>query len=123
MKKSLSILLILLLDGALLAGCGAKGKPAESGFTKETALEAVGNYCRETYGWDPEESDPAVMYLEVSEETETELLLIFRSYTGAFVHFRVDKATGTAKMTEVVPALGIEDEAGTLDLQDYLPGK
>ena len=45
------------------------------------------------------------------------------SYTGALVHFYVDKANGTTRMVESVPALGVEEEAGTINLFDYLEKK
>ena len=41
-------------------------------------------------------------------------------YTGALVYFYVDKVSGTTKMVEHVPALNIENEAGTIELVDYL---
>ena len=49
--------------------------------------------------------------------------LLFRSYTGAFVFFYVDKASGTTKMVEKVPDLGIEKEAGTMNLFEYIEKK
>lgn len=62
------------------------------------------------------------MYVEMGEESETGYQVIFRSYTGAFVYFDVDKATGTTKMTEYAPAVDVEEEAGTINLYDYLNG-
>ena len=56
----------------------------------------------------------------MGEETDTEYQVIFRSYTGAFVYFYVDKESGTARMIEYVPALEIEEEAGTINIFDYL---
>jgi hypothetical protein len=46
--------------------------------------------------------------------------VVFRSYTGALVHFYVDKANGMTRMVESVPALGVEEEAGKNNLFDYL---
>ena len=46
--------------------------------------------------------------------------VIFRSYTGTFVTFYVDKGTGAARIVESVPSLGVEEEVGTIDLHDYL---
>ena len=56
----------------------------------------------------------------MGEETETEYQVVFRSYTGAFVHFFVDKTSGTTKMVEKVPDLNVEADAGTINLFDYL---
>jgi hypothetical protein len=36
------------------------------------------------------------------------------------VHFYVDKANGTTRMVESVPALHVEEEAGTINLLDYI---
>ena len=46
--------------------------------------------------------------------------VVFRSYTGAFIHFYVNKASGTTRMVEKVPSLNVEEESGTIDLFDYL---
>lgn len=61
-----------------------------------------------------------MMYIEMGEETETEYQVVFRSYTGAFVYFYVDKTSGTTRMVEHVPTLNIKDETGTINLFDYL---
>ena len=60
------------------------------------------------------------MYVEMGEETDSTYQVIFRSYTGAFVNFYVDKASGTTRMEEYVPTLDIRSEAGTINLLDYL---
>ena len=44
----------------------------------------------------------------------------FRSYTGAFVHFYVNKTSGTTRIVEKVPSLNVEEDAGTIELFDYL---
>jgi hypothetical protein len=56
----------------------------------------------------------------MGEETESEYQVIFRSYTGSFVYFYVDKVSGTTRLIEYVPNLEIEEDAGTIDLYDYL---
>ena len=118
MKSSFLTLLAVLLACALLQGCGAKR--AKNEITAETAYEGVSNYCRETYDWSIAEENPDIMSLEMGEETETAYQVVFRSYTGAFVYFEVDKATGMTKLTESVPTLGIESDAGSIDLHEYL---
>jgi len=47
-------------------------------------------------------------------------IVVFRSYTGATVHFYVDKHTGVTRMVEKVPLLDIENETGRINLFDYL---
>lgn len=97
------------------------------GITVEKAYQGVGNYCHEAYGWsgaedvEPSQDDAPLMYLEMGEESATEYQVMFRSYTGTFVYFYVDKASGSTRMEEYVPALDIRSDAGTIDLKDYLP--
>ena len=38
--------------------------------------------------------------------------VVFRSYTGPFVHFYVNKTSGTTKMVEKVPNLNVEEDDG-----------
>ncbi len=90
---------------------------AETQLTDETAYEAIQNYCNETYGFSPKSSS---MYLVTEDSTDTEYKIKFRSYTGAFVYFYVDKETGIARIVEAVPDLDVEEETGTINVFDYL---
>ncbi len=65
-------------------------------------------------------ANPSIMGVEMGEETDSAYHVVFRSYTGALVHFYVDKANGMTRMVESVPALGVEEEAGKINLFDYL---
>ena len=89
-------------------------------ITAEMAYEGVNNYCHSAYDWSVAEDNPSMMSLTMGEETETEYQVIFRSYTGAIVYFYVDKTTGTTRMVEYVPTLDVKNEAGTIDLFDYI---
>jgi hypothetical protein len=60
------------------------------------------------------------MSIEMGEETDSAYLVVFRSYTGAFVNFYVNKTSGTTRVEEYVPVLDIKSETGTIDLFDYL---
>ncbi|MBQ3365016.1 MAG: hypothetical protein IJG42_13915 [Muribaculaceae bacterium] len=106
----------------LLCSCH-NGKTHEiqaTGITAEMAYEGVNNYCHSEYDWSIAEENPAMMSVTMGEETEAEYKVIFRSYTGALVNFYVDKASGTTRLVESVPALGIDSVAGTINLLDYL---
>ena len=92
-------------------------------ITAEMAYEGINNYCHSNYDWSVAEENPSMMYVAMGDETETEYKVIFRSYTGAFTYFYVNKANGTTRMVEYVPALDIESEAGTINLSDYLDKK
>ena len=134
MKKRFFVFIVALVMGLMLQGCGTGDEAADSPnpsedlitaasknhITEETAFEGVYNYCHSAYDWSIAEDDPDIMYLEMGEETETEYQVIFRSYTGSFVYFHVDKSSGITRLTEYVPILGIEEDAGTINLYDYL---
>ena len=107
-----------------LCSCGSKGtKESQSKITAEMALEGVSNYCHSTYDWSVAKDNPDIMYVQMGEETDSAFQVVFRSYTGAFVNFYVDKTSGTTRMEEYVPALDIKSEAGTIELFDYLEQK
>ena len=89
-------------------------------ITKETAFEGVNNYCHREYDWSVAKDNPDIMYVQMGEETDSTYHVVFRSYTGAFVYFYVNKASGTTRMVEKVPNLNIEEESGTIELFDYL---
>lgn len=119
MKK---ILLLTVLMALLLCSCrnGKTASVQSAGITTEMALEGVNNYCHSEYDWSVAEGNPSLMSVTMGEETETEYKVIFRSYTGAIVNFFVDKTSGATRMVEYVPTLDVENEAGTIDLRDYL---
>ena len=114
--KHITFLIVL----AVLFFCSCGTNATKSEITAEMAYEGVSNYCRSAYDWSMAEANPSMMYVEMGEETESEYQVVFRSYTGAFVYFYVEKSSGTTKMVEYVPALNIKEEAGTIDLFDYL---
>ncbi len=100
-----------------------QNKPAETAkapITADMAYQGVNNYCHDRYDWSMAEENPSIMYVQMGEETETEYQVVFRSYTGAFVYFYVDKSSGTTRMVEYVPSLDVKSEAGTIELSDYL---
>ena len=134
MKKLFYAIIITFTIGTMLKGCVSKNEivdnshPLEtsnmetthSGITKERAYEGVYNYCHSEYDWSIAKENPSIMYVEMGSESETEYQVIFRSYTGAFVYFYVDKLNGNTRMIEYVPNLDIKNEAGTINLHDYL---
>ena len=109
----------IVLAVLLFCSCGGNSS-TKSEITAEMAYEGVSNYCHSEYDWSKAEDNPSLMYVEMGEETESEYQVVFRSYTGAFVYFYVEKTSGTTRMVECVPALNIKEEAGTIDLFDYL---
>ena len=112
-----SFILIVLL----FCSCGSKSnKESQSEITAEMALEGVSNYCHSAYDWSVAKDNPDIMGVEMGEETDSTYQVVFRSYTGALLNFYVDKTSGTTRMEEYVPTLDIRNEAGTIDIFDYL---
>ena len=89
-------------------------------ITEEMAFEGISNYCHKEYDWSMAKDNPDMMYLQMGEETDSTYQVIFRSYTGALVHFYVNKTSGNTRMVEKVPSLNVEEEAGTINLFDYI---
>ena len=89
-------------------------------ITADMAYEGINNYCHSAYDWSVAKDNPDIMYLTMGEETDSAYQVIFRSYTGAFVHFYVNKTSGTTRIVEKVPSLNVEEDAGTIELFDYL---
>jgi len=84
------------------------------------AYEGVSNYCHSEYDWSVAKANSSIMYVQMGEETDSVYQVVFRSYTGAFVNFYVDKTSGTTRMEEYVPTLDVKSEAGTINILDYL---
>ena len=99
--------------------CSFGSNTTKSEITAELAYEGVNNYCHKEYDWSVAEENPDIMYVQMGEETDSTYQVIFRSYTGAFAHFYVDKTSGTTRIVEKVPSLNVEEEAGTINLFDY----
>ena len=105
----------------LLCSCGSKStKESQSKITAEMALEGVNNYCHSEYDWSIAKDNPDIMGVQMGEESDSAYQVVFRSYTGAFVNFYVDKTNGTTRMEEYVPTLGVKNDAGTIEIFDYL---
>ena len=89
-------------------------------ITADMAYEGVNKYCHSAYDWSVAKDNPDIMYVQMGEETDPAYQVLFRSYTGAFVHFYVNKTSGTTRIVEKVPNLNVEEETGTIELFDYL---
>ena len=116
LKKQNIIFISLIITIFMLIGCDSKSEY----ISEDMAYEGISNYCHEEYDWSIAENNPDIMYVIMGEETESEYQVIFRSYTGSFVYFYVDKLSGTTRLIECVPNLNIEEEVGTIYLYDYL---
>jgi hypothetical protein len=115
------IVIVLVVTALLLNSCGSKStNESQSKITAEMALEGVSNYCHKEFDWSMAKDNPDIMGVEMGEETDSAYQVVFRSYTGAFVNFYVDKTSGTTRMEEYVPTLDVKEDAGTINLYNYL---
>ena len=113
----LSVLAVLFLGSCHRNKTEVSQSPA---ITAEMAYEGVNNYCHREYDWSAAEENSTMMYVTMGDETEAEYKVVFRSYTGALVNFYVDKASGTTRVVESVPTLGVDSLVATIDLSEYL---
>ena len=118
MKRAI---LLCLLFGMLLTACGGK---AGKRVTDEQAVTAVKNYCLAA---NPDlegivDAGEYPVYWDVSSSDEHEIVVLFRSYTGALVWYHVDPASGETYATQSVPGITAEEERTdeSLNVWDYL---
>ena len=123
-------IIMALLMMTMLAGCGGSNgaseatDPAEAEtITDEQALSAIKNYCLER---NPNlESIVNDGEYEVNWEIEAtddqEIVVLFRSYTGAEVRYYIDRATGDTYVTEFVSGITEEEERTdeSFNVKDY----
>ena len=115
------LITICLLATMLLCSCGSKStKESQSKITAEMALEGVNNYCHSEYDWSLAKDNPDIMGVQMGEDSDSAYQVVFRSYTGAFVNFYVDKTSGTTRMEEYVPNLNVRNDVGTIDIFGYI---
>lgn len=129
MRKIFYIVSIILASMLLLFACSSKNNAVESAnnntnikekITKDIAFSGVNSYCHQNFDWLIAKDNPEIMSVEIGEETDTEYEVIFRSYTGSFTYFYVNKSDGKTRIVEYVPALDIKEESGTINIFDYI---
>ena len=115
------IVIVLVVTALLLNSCGSKGtnEPLNK-ITAEMAYGGVDNYCHKEYDWSMAKDNPDIMGVQMGEDSDSAYQVVFRSYTGAFVNFYVDKTSGTTRMEEYVPNLNVRNDVGTIDIFDYI---
>ena len=81
-------------------------------LTDEEALSAVRNYC---FSSDPDlesivDSEDYTVYWEIASSDESEIVVLYRSYTGAEIRYYIDRVMGSAYVTEFVPGITEEEQ-------------
>ncbi|MCR5790721.1 MAG: hypothetical protein K6G83_12600 [Lachnospiraceae bacterium] len=93
-------------------------------ITEEQALVAIKEYC---FAANPdlegmEDSDDYTIYWDVSTNENGEIVVLYRSYTGAQIRYYIDPESGETYVTELVPEI-IDEEQRTeegFNVKDFL---
>ncbi len=93
-------------------------------ITKEQAVEAIRRYCIAN---NPEleamsASDDYTIYWDASLTDTGEIVVLYRSYTGALIRYYINPDTGEAYVTEFVPGITDREQKTDerLNVNDYL---
>ena len=93
-------------------------------ITYEQARDAIRNYCHSNNPdlEDLEKSGEYPIYWGVVSNDENEIVILYRSYTGALTYFYIDPVTGETYTTESVPGitLGEERTDESFNVKDYI---
>ncbi len=81
-------------------------------LTDEEALSAVKNYClTNNPGLERMvDSEDYTVYWQVVSSDESEIVVLYRSYTGAEIRYYIDRVMGSAYITEFVPGITPEEQ-------------
>ncbi|WP_173385585.1 hypothetical protein [Ruminococcus flavefaciens] len=93
-------------------------------LSEDQALDAIKNYC---FTNNPElknmaSSDEYTIYWNVTSNTANEIVVLYRSYTGAETRYYIDPVSGETYSTELVPGI-IDEEQRTeesFNVKDYM---
>ena len=93
-------------------------------LSNEQALAAIKAYC---YRSNPDleamvNAGEYPIFWEIAAADEQQVVVLFRSYTGAEVRYYIDRASGEAYVTEFVPGITPEEQRTeeSLNVRDYL---
>ena len=132
-KRMTGVTVLCLMLCICLTGCAQQrqeiaGNGQESGpekiVTDEQAVTAIREYCHVNNPdlEDIENAGEYPVYWDVESATNQEIVVLFRSYTGAQIRYYIDRISGNTYVTEYVP--GITDEEERTDEEfsvwDYL---
>lgn len=100
-----------------------QGESAAEPVTAKQAIDAVKNYCM-TVNPDLKsmmDSDEYTMYWDVTSTSPEEIVVLYRSYTGAQVRYYIDPASGDTYVTEMVPGIMDEEQRTeeSFNIRDY----
>ena len=108
-----------MMNTLAIISAGKEGK-----ITEEQALLAIKKYCRannpDLEGM--EDSEEYTLYWDVSTGDTGEIVVLYRSYTGAQIRYYINPDSGETYVTELVPGI-IDEEQPTdesFNIKDYI---
>ena len=91
-------------------------------ISDEQAIDAIRKYC---CAINPDLESIAAeeypVYWEIVSSDDSEIVVLFRSYTGSQVRYYINRATGITNITEFVPGITDEEEptGETFNIRDF----
>ena len=99
-------------------------RKGETVLSDEQAVSSVRNYC---YTSNPDlegivNAGESQVYWEIASSSENEIVVLFRSYTGAQIRYYIDRASGDVSVTEFVPGItsGEQPTGESFNVRDYM---
>ena len=87
-------------------------RSSEGKLSDEQALAAIRQYC---FVSNPDlesivNAGEQQVYWDIQSSADTEIVVLFRSYTGALIRYYIDPVSGEAYVTEFVPGITTEEQ-------------
>jgi ABC-type transport system substrate-binding protein len=93
-------------------------------ISDDQALAAIKKYCMETNPdlKDKIDSEDYTIYWNIESSDESQIVILYRSYTAAEVRYYIDRISGDTYVTEYVQGITEQEERSpeTLNVKDYI---
>ena len=106
------------------AEASTENEPGNKKLSDEQALAAIRQYC---FVSNPDlesivNAGDQQVYWDIQSSTDTEIVVLFRSYTGALIRYYIDPVSGETYVTEFVPGITSEEQRTeeSLNVREYL---
>lgn len=116
--KTVALVFVLLMT-MMICSCGKNNDE----ILEDQAVEAIRNYCCTINpDLDSISAEEYPVYWEIVSSDDSEIVVLFRSYTGAQVRYYIDRSTGMTTITEFVPGITDEEEptGESINVREYM---
>lgn len=112
MSINKKIISVVLFSTLIILLCSCNKKSSVDIISEDDAVLAIKNYC---YRINPDlesivKTEEYPVYWEIISSDEHEIVVMFRSYTGAQNRYYINRNTGDTYVTEYVPGVTIEEQ-------------